>query len=37
MMTHDRAIDEISALNLKDSVLEKYLHSNAAGLIDRMK
>ncbi|HKS63392.1 MAG TPA: amidohydrolase family protein [Xanthobacteraceae bacterium] len=36
MMDHDRLMSELSALALKDSVMEKYLRANAEALLDRM-
>ena len=36
MMSHDRLAAELSALNLKESVMTKYLRDNAEALLDRM-
>ncbi len=36
MMSHDRLMAEIPLLQLKDSVLEKYLKKNAEALLDRI-
>jgi len=36
MLSHDRLMQEIPLLNLKDSVLEKYLKKNAEALLDRV-
>ena len=36
MLAHDRLMAEIPLLQLKDSVLEKYLKKNAEALLDRM-
>ncbi|MBV8920506.1 MAG: amidohydrolase family protein [Bradyrhizobium sp.] len=36
MLSHDRLMQEIPLLNLKDSVLEKYLKKNAEALLDRI-
>jgi predicted TIM-barrel fold metal-dependent hydrolase len=36
MMNHERLMNEIGTLQLKDIVMEKYLRGNAEALLDRM-
>lgn len=36
MLSHDRLMEEVPLLQLKDCVLEKYLKTNAATLLDRI-
>jgi predicted TIM-barrel fold metal-dependent hydrolase len=36
MLSHDRLLEEIPLLELKDTVLEKFLRKNAEALLDRI-
>ena len=36
MLSHDRLMSELPLLQLKDSVLDKYLNKNAETLLDRI-
>ena len=36
MLSHDRLMSEVPLLQLKDSVLDKYLRKNAEALLDRI-